>query len=173
MGHDDARVSWGRVRRTGRGDFELKLPKEERRILRSLPEQMRTLIREGDASTYRLFPPAYGDDDAAEREYRRMVGNDLLEHHLDALRVLEETLDAKRVDADQLTSWLTALNEVRLVLGTQLDVTEELYDRDVEDADPRAPLFALYFYLGWLQEQVVEALATDLPAEGTSAPDPM
>ena len=42
------------------------------------------------------------------------------------------------------------------MLGTQLDVTEELDDIDPDD--PRAPGLAVYAYLGWLEEDVVAAL---------------
>jgi hypothetical protein len=50
------------------------------------------------------------------------------------------------------------LNDLRLVLGTHLDVTEDI---DYENLDPREPRgrdLAVYGYLSWLQEQLVEAL---------------
>jgi len=49
----------------------------------------------------------------------------------------------------------------RLVLGTRLDVTEDLEDRwaQLGPDDPMAPLLAAYEWLGWLQESVVQALS--------------
>jgi hypothetical protein len=46
------------------------------------------------------------------------------------------------------------------VLGTNLEVTESL--EPVSPSDPRAPGLALYGYLSWLEEQVVEALESTL-----------
>ncbi|MGH2663609.1 MAG: DUF2017 domain-containing protein [Actinomycetota bacterium] len=151
-----------RVRRTRRGAFELHLPGEERALLRGLPGQLRELLDSDDPTLRRLFPPAYADDPDREAEYRRMVRDDLLAGKREALRIIEETVDARRVDEDQLTAWLGALNDLRLVLGTRLDVTEELYEEGLPEDDPRAPAFAVYAYLGWLQEQVVAALAQSL-----------
>ena len=73
---------------------------------------------------------------------------------------MEETIDADRLDEGQVVSWLSALNELRLVLGTNLDVSDDL--EPVGTSDPRAPGLALYGYLSWLEEQVVEALETTL-----------
>jgi hypothetical protein len=160
-----------RVRRTKRGDFELRLPEVERDVLRSLPAQMRELLEERDPSTRRLFPPAYSDDPALQEEYEGMVQDDLDAGRRRSFEVLEETLDAKRLDEEQVTAWLTALNDTRLVLGTRLGIEQEDYAGDeVAEDDPRAPLFALYHYLGWLVSQVVDALAAGLDAGG-NVPD--
>jgi hypothetical protein len=148
-----------RIKRTRKGDFQLRLPAEERDLLRALPGQLLQLVGSDDPSLHRLFPPAYAADPDREREYRRLMGDDLLERHRQALVVMEETIDAERLDEDQLVGWLGALNDLRLVLGTRLDVTEDMYDEEMEPSDPRAPAFALYSYLGWLQEQAVAALS--------------
>jgi hypothetical protein len=148
-----------RVTRTRKGEYVLRLPPDERAVLRELPGQLRQLLGSDDPSLHRLFPPAYTDDVDHEAEYQKYMGEDLLESHARALTVMEETIDAERLDEEQLTGWLAALNDLRLVLGTRLDVSEEMYEEAMDPADPRAPAFALYSYLGWLQEQVVEALA--------------
>ena len=57
-------------------------------------------------------------------------------------------------------TWLRALNQLRLLLGTRLDVTEEGDERPMSDDDPRAATFALYDYLAFLQDQLVDALAS-------------
>jgi Domain of unknown function (DUF2017) len=147
------------LRRTRRGDFELRLTKGERDILRSLPGQLRDALPTDDLGVARLFPPAYGDDPEREADYQQLVHGDLMEEHLEALRVMEETIDAKRLTEEQVTAWLAALNDLRLVLGTRLQVTEESYEQELDPEDPSAPARALFFYLGWLEDQVVEALA--------------
>lgn len=154
-----------RVRRTRRGDFQIRLPSVERDVLRALPDQLRRLLDAEDASLLRLFPPAYQDDPEANAEYERLVHDDLRLRRLQALEVLEGTIDAERLDEDQMQAWLTALNDLRLVLGTKLDVSEELDPEAMPDDDPEAHGHALYYYLGWLQEQVVEALVSSLRRE--------
>ena len=152
-----------RIERTREGEVRLRLPREERELLRSLPAQLRRLLDEApeDPSLERLFPPAY-DDDESEAEYRRLMGDELLDDRRRALRVLEETLDRDRLSAEQAQAWLTALNDLRLVLGTRLDVRDETLLAGLRPDDPRAPELAVYAYLSWLQEQLVEALEADL-----------
>jgi Domain of unknown function (DUF2017) len=152
-----------RIDRTGAGDVRLRLPREERDLLRGLPAQLRRLLDESpdDPSLERLFPPAYEEADS-ESEYRSLMGDELLDGRLRALHVLEETLDQDRLTAEQAQAWLTGLNDLRLVLGTRLDVKDETLLDGLRPDDPRAPELALYAYLSWLQEQLVEALEADV-----------
>jgi hypothetical protein len=55
------------------------------------------------------------------------------------------------------------LNDLRLVLGTRLDVNETTFADGLDPRDPDAPELALYGYLSWLQEQAVETAAAVLP----------
>ena len=148
------------IERTRNGDFAVRLSADERALLQSLPGELRALLRArpDDPSLRRLFPPAY-EDDEAEAEYRDLMRAELLEGRRGALETLETTSDRERLTGAELEAWLGALNDLRLVLGTQLDVTEELYERPPDPRDPRAREFAVYGYLTWLQEQVVQALA--------------
>jgi hypothetical protein len=152
-----------RIQPTPEGDFRLRLGREERRALRALPAQLRELLGTDDPSLRRLFPPAYEDDPDSEREYRGLVGDELLAGRRRALDVMEETAGAERLTPEQLEAWLSALNDLRLVLGTRLGVTEETLLEDVSPRDPRAPEYALYGYLSWLQEQAVAAASSTLP----------
>jgi len=107
----------------------------------------------------RLFPVAYLDDDDRQTEYRLLAHGELLESHLNALSVLEDTVDAEQLDDEAMNAWMRALNEVRLVLGTRLEITEEGDERPGDADDPEAQAFAIYDYLTWLQGEVIEALA--------------
>jgi hypothetical protein len=148
-----------RVVRETDGRFRLELPREERDVLRTLPAQLRELLaEETDPALRRLFPPAYADDPAREAEFREMVRDELLEGKLAAIATMEATLDAERLTEEELLAWLGALNDLRLVLGTRLDVTEETDFEDFQ-GDAREGVAALYRYLGALEEDVVEALA--------------
>ncbi|MGH9085370.1 MAG: DUF2017 family protein [Acidimicrobiales bacterium] len=155
-----------RVRRTGQGTYRVRLPEPERDLLASLAEQLRELLTEttDDPTVRRLFPTAYNEDPERDREYQQLVRDELLEGRLAVLATVEATLAADELDEldeGELTAWLRALNDVRLVLGTRLDVSEDL--RDVDADDPDAPAYAVYEYLGFLLSEVVDALAAGLP----------
>lgn len=147
-----------RVKRTRRGDFELHLPSEERSILKELPRQLRALLSSDDPALERLFPPAYPDEADLQTEYEQLVRGDLKQQRLSSVDVMEQTIEASRLTEEQLLAWLSALNDLRLILGTKLGATEDMDSEDMPDDDPLAPSYALYYYLGWLEEQVVEAL---------------
>jgi hypothetical protein len=157
-----------RVTRRADGAYELNLSADERDLLRSLPEQLRMLLRSDNPAVERLFPPAYADDPARESEYRGMVGDQLRDERLSALEVMERTIDAPRLDEDELSSWLSAINDLRLVLGSRLEVTEEMYEEGIPEDDPRAPAWAVYQYLGFLESHVIDALAQGLPGDPRS-----
>jgi len=151
-----------RIERDRNVGYRLRLPPEERELLRSLPGQLRQVIETDDPSLRRLFPPAYPEDDEADDEFRRLMREELLEGKLAALRVVEETADADHLTAEQLEGWLGALESLRLYLGTQLDITETTYEEELDPDDPNAPALALYGYLSWLQEEAVAALSASL-----------
>ena len=140
------------------GTYRVDLPTEERDVLAALPGQLREALDAGEPTLYRLFPPAHPDDDRANEEYARLVGPGLVDGKLLALSELERTAHAKSLDEDELGSWLGGLESLRLALGTQLDITEETYGAFDAD-DPQAPRLALYHWLSWLQEEVVQALS--------------
>ena len=147
------------------GRIHPHLSPQERDLLTTLPTQVLDLIAEEDPSTRRLFPEAYPTDAAAEREYKSLVGESLLEHHRQALEAFTEGVAAEAVEEADLQQWMGALEVLRLVLGTKLDVIEDM--AEVDEDDPRAPGLALYSYLSMLQEEVVAALARALPSGGS------
>ncbi|MBY8887974.1 DUF2017 domain-containing protein [Streptomyces sp. PTM05] len=134
--------------------------------------------RPADPALARLFPDAYVDpegkaDDealAASSEFRRYTENDLRARKRDdALAVVRslDALDPARDRAAVLTlsdqesrRWLGTLNDLRLTIGTRLDVDEDP-DGDLyrlPDEDPRKPLMMAYMWLGGLQETLIETL---------------
>ncbi len=142
------------------GGVRLQLSQEERALLSGLTAELRALL-EGtpdDTSLRRLFPPAY-DDEADERSYRELTGGSLLDGRREALELLARTADSERLSAEEADAWLRALNDLRLVLGTRLDVQEDTFATEPDFSDPRGQALAVYGYLSWLQEQLVDALS--------------
>jgi hypothetical protein len=148
------------LERTPEGGVRLRLSRDERALLVSLASELRAQL-EGeptDPAFRRLFPPAY-EDDAEERAYRDLMANELLNGRREALELLERTAEQKRLSAEEAEAWLRALNDLRLVLGTRLDVQEDTFASDLRPDDPNAPALAVYGYLSWIQEQLVAALS--------------
>jgi hypothetical protein len=146
-----------RIRRTAGGELRLQLPEEERMLLRGVAVSTRERLRDDDPALRRLFPPAY-DEAELEREYQDLTRNQLTTGREQALELLEATVDSAGQSPEEADAWLRALNDVRLVLGTELDVTEDLDWEAVGPDHPRVAELSLYAYISWIQEQLVEAL---------------
>ena len=127
----------------------------------------------------RLLPTAYPDDDAAA-EFRRYTEGDLRDGKaltagtmIDTLEdaglpddvdggAAPETVDLE-LDSAQAMAWLKGFTDLRLALAVRLGIDDDedahrLMEELPED-DPRAHLFAIYDWLGFLQETLVRALS--------------
>jgi hypothetical protein len=156
--------------RTGSGDYKLRLSKEERDMLASLPDQLEALLVAGGPDSgaeglgmVRLFPPAYLDDRSLDEEYHRLMRDELVRRRLESLSVVRETVRAERLDDAQLNAWMRVLNDARLILGTVLDVSEDSDVLDVDPESPDLPQRVLYLLLTGLVDEAVSALAGGLP----------
>ena len=160
----------GAFKRVGRDRVRVRLAQDELAVLRGLPEQLRTVLGEDEDEPVnrRLFPPAYLDVADIERdvEYRRLMHDDLVSEKLANLDLVTGSLERGSTSVrrwtveltdEEAAAWLGVINDLRLALGVRLDITED-YDGDVDDTDPRAPAFHLLSYLGWLEEQLLDAL---------------
>jgi hypothetical protein len=137
-----------------------------------------------DPVLQRLFPDAYGEpggkatspEEAEEQrqyssEFRRFTENDLRagkrENALAVIRSLDELASAGdggavlQLSPEQSQQWLGALNDLRLAIGSRLEIVDE-EDSDLlyrlPDEDPRKPMVMAYLWLGGLQETLVATL---------------
>ena len=153
---------------------ELHLPPEERRLLASLPSQLQAVLdatessREVPDSLKRLFPPAYVRDDEAQASFREATHSELTASHQAALAVLADSADAARRDEEQMAAWRTALDDLRLVLGTVLQVTD---DGVAGDQDPQSSELVIYHYLTMLQSELIDVMERWLPEPVPGADD--
>ncbi len=165
-----------RIRPARRGPgCQLNLPPEERQLLESLPDQLAGVLAgldleggEVPESLRRIFPRAYVSDDKAERAFVAATRGELAASHRQALETLRGTAQASVLGPEEMSAWLTALNDLRLVLGTVLDV------RDDEDWVPPAPVeseFVIYQYLTLLQAELIEVMEEALPPPMPGADD--
>ena len=147
------------------GQVVVELPDDEQDMLRHVLPQLRELVMGmTDPALRRLSPPARPDDPDAEAFYRQMVTDELLASRLEAIEVVEEGIGGTVLDDAGVDSWMHSLNALRLVLGERLDVDVIGHDvlHDLEPDDDRVPIVALYEWLGWLLEQLVDAAMNSL-----------
>ena len=113
----------------------------------------------------RLLPDAYQDDPEAAGEFRKYTESSLREAKKYFAQTLLETIPPKggrvKLSADQARDWLRALNDVRLMFGVRLEVTEDFEEQlaSLDPKDPRLAAFEVYGWLGAVQESLVRALA--------------
>jgi hypothetical protein len=158
-------MAWPRrrwVRRTGPGRYAVRMDDPERELLRSLVDQLRELLTAttDDPNVRRLFPTAYNDDAERDREYQQLARDELLTRRLASLDVVTASLGDSELGEGQLTAWMSAVNDLRLVLGTTLDVSEDGLPPAPDDPD--VPTYAVYGYLTEVLDGIVEALADGL-----------
>lgn len=149
--------------RTRQGGFQLKLGADEIALITRLLDELVTLIAEtpDQALTARLFPVVHPDRPDDEEEYQRLMHDELVASRLAGIVTVKEVLagGGKKVTftEDELVAFMQALNSVRLVLGTMLNVSED--DDELPDDAPLVPEYQLYAFLSWLLDSAVFALA--------------
>jgi hypothetical protein len=156
-----------RFRRISDDRVQMRLPHAEKAMLASVIPQLRVVV-EGDADVEhlraRLFPSAY-DDPELEREFRQLVGDDLLNQRLVAVDTTLATLDHGQsrarqwvvdLDEEEAQCWLSVLHDLRLVLAELVGITTEAdWDREV---DGSRPTDLVLWHVGALQEELLGVL---------------
>nr|WP_211177533.1 DUF2017 domain-containing protein [Pseudonocardia acidicola] len=108
----------------------------------------------------RLLPDFSGDDPDLSGAMRSLHEPELIEAKDAAATVVLDTLPelGGRVELtpDQADAWLAALNDVRLALGTALDVSEDLPEELPPD-DPRSAHLGVYHWLTFVQDALVQS----------------
>ena len=112
----------------------------------------------------RLLPDAYTGDPEAAGEFRKYTESSLREAKKYFAQTLLDTLPPSggrvRLTGDQARDWMRALNDVRLMFGVRLEVTEDFEEQLAALApdDPKVAAFEVYGWLGAVQESLVRAL---------------
>jgi hypothetical protein len=145
-----------------KGDrFSVRLGKHERNLLVELVRQSRTLLETEDPSSdpavARLFPAAYRDDPLRNLEYETSLGGAPRSGKLQALDTVERTANSRALSEEDFLTWMGVVNDLRLVLGTRIEVTEESTEEDFAAGGPR-DAYHVYQFLGWVQQEMLFAL---------------
>ncbi len=167
-----------RFRRLRRGGIQASLEKGEAAVLIQLCRELSGLLpetgevpAEDDPVLSRLFPRAYLDptEEDKESEWRRFAQPDLVEGRKEAVETFLRTLAGARqsrsalevtLSTEEAEAWLGVINDSRLALGTRLDITEDTNPADFDPGDPATAPFAVYWWLGYLEEHLVDTLAS-------------
>jgi len=149
------------IRPSGDDAYVVDLGEAERELIRSTAGQLKELLVETDGPVLRrLFPPPYGDDTERNEGWAALARPELIENRLASLDLVIATADATSLDEDQADAWMRSLNDVRLVLGTVLDITDDALDPAIDESN--LATYQAYELLGALLETVVQARATRL-----------
>jgi hypothetical protein len=149
------RRSW--VRRRGDGTYELDLPDGVREALPHLGAELEGLLGSDEPVMARLFPTAYPDDPEREAGYQALIRGELIDRHRAGLELVAATASADRLTHDELVTWMTTVNAMRLVLGTALGVEDDV-DLEIDDDDPRSLTNQLYLVLSVLLDDILDVL---------------
>ena len=173
--------------RHGDNAFVAEFSESEREVLINLVEQIIELLGERtdnhvddplaamvgitthdsppeDEVLLRLLPNAYADQvDAAEfRRYTESTLRGKKYAHSMSMRItLKSSVDGIiEVDHDGANDWLGAMNDIRLALGVRLKVEQNSHEELelLAPDDPMRGVYAVYSWLGWLQESLIVAL---------------
>jgi hypothetical protein len=151
---------------TGRGSVAVRFTDDEAELLRRLLAEMGTLLEaksSSDPVVERLLPRAY-EGKEEEASYRALVGDDLVSAKRANLRTASEMLGPEGaaegdLSEDETDAWMALLTDLRLAIGTRLDVTEEKMAEDIDPDDPDAAALSVLHWLGWVQGTILEAIA--------------
>jgi hypothetical protein len=138
---------------------------DEDRFLFDVPPGLRNLVfylvdllergLEDDNPAFgRLFPTAYPDDPDKEAGFQALARSELIDTRHTAIETVRATGEQDEVDQETLDAWMRVVNDLRLVIGTQLDVSE---DEDWRPPDSHQQSYTLYQWLSALLQTIVEA----------------
>ena len=174
-------------RRTITGRISCRLEEPERAVLADLVGQLIGMVapeskpedvdplaamvgidmsatRPEDPAVARLFPDAYLDDPAASDDFRRYTQRSLRSTKQANAQVVLDSLansgDKIVLSDGQVQAWLGTFNDLRLVLGTRLGVTDEghVIPEDLGSDDATFGLHHIYDWLTYLQESLIQAM---------------
>ena len=149
------------------GELVARLEAAEAGILGLLLDQLEQLLTAdaddvGDAPVLgRLFPDGHRSDPEMAADYRELTESSLRSAKADDLAMVRASLPAEggevRLDADQAGAWLRTSNDLRLALGTRLDISEDTEPPEEITGEEDQQL-AVYYWLTALQGSLVDAL---------------
>lgn len=155
-------------RATRSGEVVARLDRAEAGIVGLLLDQLEQLLAAdaddvaGDPVMVRLLPDGHRGDPELAADYRELTESSLRSGKTDDLAVVRATLPdgggEVRLDREQAGAWLRSSNDLRLALGTRLEISEDTEPPE-EIVDEQDQQLAVYYWLTSLQGSLVDAVA--------------
>jgi hypothetical protein len=148
-------------------DVLARLEPAEAQIVGLLLDQLEQLLTadedwSSDPVLARLLPDGHRGDPRLAADYRELTESALRSGKADDLATVRATLPPSggdvRLDPDQAGAWLRTTNDLRLAMGTRLEITEDTEPPDDPTTEEGQQL-AVYYWLTALQGSLVDALA--------------
>ena len=139
------------------GRYRVRWRAADREMVQRLATELDDALEADDPNLTRLFPPAYGTDEVRSREYDALARHELIDSRRATLATLREAMGHSELTGDQLSSLMRSINDLRLVVGTRLDVSEDVHPQ-VRPGDPTFPDWLAYERLTHLLAQIIHAL---------------
>ena len=153
----------------GEGDFHHHYDESDpfAQLMSQLTAAPEEIVTPEDPVLLRLLPNAYSDPEAAA-DFRRYTEPTLRGKKQRTLQMVRQALeiivdDDRSGVVEDLDSeiWLMAINDLRLALSIRLEIDPNSFDHfeALSDSDPQKPIYAVYFWLGWLQANLLNLMA--------------
>ncbi len=149
------------------GDVVARMEPAEVGIVSLLLDQLEQLLDAdaddvgGDPVMARLLPEGHRGDPELAADYRQLTEASLRSGKADDLAMVRATLPdgggEVRLDADQAAAWLRTSNDLRLALGTRLEISDDTEPPEEVTGEEDQQL-AVYYWLTALQGSLVDAL---------------
>jgi hypothetical protein len=133
------------------GEIHVGLTSEEVAVLATLPGMVEEAGDAGGRLDYRAHP----EDSGAETRYRELVGESLADARRQDRASMIDALGSKSISIEDAEAWMRVIGEARIAIAVRLGIEKDGWEADADQSDPE---MALLTYLGYLQDQLVEAL---------------
>lgn len=137
-----------------------------------------SLGQDDDPAVRRLLPDAYGDDDEAAQEFRRLTERDLATRKIGnaavVIQSLSEIVDRTALaeddeeleveglvslDEDAALAWLLCLTDIRLTVAARLGIEDDDEQFDEETSPPEARvLYEISYWVAGVSQSIIWAL---------------
>ena len=154
------------LRRRDDGTFIQAFPPWVPTMLVELGDQLDDMLDSDAPALKRLFPTAYADDAEKDAGYQILARSSLIDQRRAAIDTVRRTALNEVLTEDELTDWMALTNDLRLVIGTRLDLSENDDGSSIDPDSPEARLYDTYHMLAIVLHHLVDALSSALP-EGT------
>ena len=138
--------------------FIFDVPDVLRQTVVDLASQLDEELETDNPNLQRLFPTAYSDDPEKDAGYQVLARGELIEGRQNSLTTVIKSAEDDEVDGETLEAWMRVVNDLRLVLGTGLDVGES---DEWTPSHEQEQTYMVYQWLSMLLSHIVEAQFAD------------